>query len=81
MTGILDAKETLSVVATIASSLVHITMRRMIAVRNHPNLPQPQQPLHHHQQVKDALGVTTVAEGVVLLKTHAEKARETVTVL
>jgi len=81
MTGILDAKAALSVVATIVNSLVHITMRRTIAARNHLILPPPQQHLHHHQQVKDVLGVTTPAEGVVLLKIHAEKVRETVTVL
>jgi len=81
MTGILDAKETLSAVATIVSSLVHITTRRMIAARNHQDRSLPQQHLHHHHQVKDVLGVTTLAKGVVLLKTHAEKVRETVTVL
>jgi hypothetical protein len=82
MMVMLDAKGVLSVGATIVSSLVHITTRKTIAARSQPQLTLlPQRHLHHHLKVKDAPGVTTLEEDVVLLKTHVEKVRETVMVL
>jgi len=85
MTETEAARETLSVGATTVCSLVCITMRKTIVVRNQ-NQQQQQQLGNHippnlfsHNKVSDVLVETMESEGAVLLRTLAMRERVTVT--